>query len=119
MNYLKKIGISLGFSFSIFFISTFIFTFLQYIDWLSPTTLKVFFTISTIIAFFIGGFIFGKKAIKKGWLEGIKLSSIIIILLVIFNLLLSNFQVQNIISYLIVFLFTTLGSIVGVNKKKA
>ena len=118
MNYLKKIIISLGFSFIIFFISSFLFTFLQYINWLSPTILTVFFTISTIISFFIGGFIFGKKSLKKGWLEGIKLSFIQIIIILLVNLLISNMQIKNIIFYIILFISTTFGSIVGVNRKK-
>lgn len=118
MNYLKKIGIALGFSFIIFFLSTFFFTFLQYIRWISESTLKIIITIFTILSFFLGGFIFGKKSLQKGWLEGIKLSFINILFFLLLNLLLNNFQIKNIISYAFIFFFTTVGSIVGVNRKK-
>lgn len=117
MNYIKKTSVSLGVSSILFFVSTFIFTILQYLGWFSDMTLKILLTIFSIISFFIGGLIFGKKSLKKGWLEGIKLSFINIILFLLLNVLLSNFQIKNTIFYLLIFFFTTLGSIIGVNKK--
>ena len=118
MNYLKKIGISLSFTLIIFFFSILLLTLLQYINWITPTIFKILITTLTIISFFIGGFIFGKKSIRKGWLEGIKLSFINIIIFLLINVLLSNLQTKNIIFYIATFIFTTLGSIIGVNKKK-
>ena len=118
MNQLKKISICTLVSFIVFFTSSFIVTLLQYFGRFSPTILNILLAIITVASFMTGGFIFGKKSIKKGWLEGIKLSTINILLFLVLNLILSNFQIKNMIFYLFILLSTTIGSIVGVNQKK-
>lgn len=116
MNYLKKIVKSLLISFITILVFMFLFTLLEYIGWISNNTFKIIMTIINIIAFLISGLVFGKKSSKKGWFEGIKLSLIEILILIIINFSLSTTSSKNIILYLIIFLFTTVGSIIGVNK---
>ena len=118
MNYFKKIGISLGIGFSLFFVFIFLFTFLEYINLISYTTKNIFFIILVFLSFLISGFTLGKRSIKKGWLEGIKLSTIEIIIFLGINLLFKNWQIKNIVFYLIVFISTTFGSMLGVTKRK-
>lgn len=119
MNYLKKISISLGIGFSLLFVLMFLFTLLEYINFISPATKNIFFIILSLVSFLISGFVLGKKSIKKGWLEGIKLSIIEIIIFLGINLLFQNWQIKNIIFYLIVFIATTFGSMLGVTKRKS
>ena len=57
---------------------------------------------------------------QKGWLEGLKLSLIIIVILMLFNYLgLGNkFAIKNLIYYLILMISAIFGSMVGINKKQ-
>ena len=118
MNYLKKVGISLSISFGLFFIFLFLITILQYTGIISNNILQIIFTIIIFSSFLIGGISFGKKSIKKGWWEGIKLSIINIVLIMIINLIFTNINIKSYILYLIIFLGSTMGSIIGVNTRK-
>ena len=67
---------------------------------------------------FLGGFIIGKKSSKKGWLEGLKLSLIFTIILILFNLLgLGNkIEFKNIVYYIIIIASCMFGGMLGINK---
>ena len=71
-----------------------------------------------IISFFISGFILGKKTINKGYLEGIKLSIITIIIMIILSIILHSFKISNILYYLITSISIIFGSMIGITKKK-
>ena len=120
MSYLKNLGISLMFIVAFMLVFTFIATLLNYIGLFSSTIMKIIKIIIPVISMLIGGFIIGKKQGKKGWLEGLKLSLIFLIILTIFNYLGLNFSfsVKSIIYYTILIVSTILGSIIGVNKFK-
>lgn len=120
MNYLKKLGISMIYILSFILGLTFIFTLLNYIGILNNTAINIIKIIIPVISMFIGGFIIGKKTGKKGWLEGLKLSLIFLIILTLFNYLglKSTLSLKVIIYYLILIISTMFGSIVGVNKYK-
>ncbi len=117
MNYFKKIGISLLYSFASLFILTFIITFLNYINLFNYNVFKVFKIIVLIISFFIGGFIIGKKSIKKRYLEGLKFGLINLILFIILNLLFNDFNIKDLIYYLIIIGSTTIGSMLNLKKE--
>ena len=120
MNYIKKIGKSLIYLISILLISNLILTIFSYINVIKGSGVVIFKIIILLISFFISGFIFGKSSTKKGWLEGIKISLIYLMLLIIIGIL-SNikiFEIKNIIFYLIIIITTTFGSMVGINKRK-
>ncbi len=118
MNELKKLGISLGFSFLFLFISIFIITLLNYINVFSTKGTNIFKFIFLLISLFIGGFISGKKSFKNGWLEGIKLGGIFTLFFLLSSLLFQSFHIKNIIFYSIIIGSTTIGSMVGINKKE-
>lgn len=120
MDYLKKLGISIIYILSFILFLTFIFTLLNYIGILNNTTINIIKIIIPVISMFVGGFIIGKKTGKKGWLEGLKLSLIFLIILTLFNYLglKSNMSLKVIIYYIILIISTMFGSIVGVNKYK-
>ena len=118
MNYVKKVGVTLIYIIGIILILTFISTFFNYINLFNNSVINIIKIIIPIISMLIGGFIIGKKTGKKGWLEGLKLSLIFIIILTIFNYLAFNHKIslKTIIYYLILIISTIFGSIIGVNK---
>lgn len=120
MNYLKNLGISLLFIFCFILGLTLIGTLFNYIGILNNTGIKITKVIIPILSMFSGGFVIGKKQGKKGWLEGLKLSLIFLIILTLFNYLGLNysFSIKSIIYYVILIVSSILGSIVGVNKFK-
>ena len=120
MNYLKKLGISMIYILSFILGLTFIFTLLNYIGILNNTAINIIKIIIPILSMLIGGFVIGKKTGKKGWLEGLKLSLIFLIILTLFNYLglKSNLSLKVFIYYLILIISTIFGSIIGVNKYK-
>lgn len=120
MNYLKKLGISFIYILSFIIGLTFIFTLLNYIGLLNNTAINIIKIVIPVLSMFIGGFIIGKKTGKKGWLEGLKLSLIFLVILTLFNYLglKSNLSFKVLIYYLMLIISTMFGSIIGVNKYK-
>lgn len=117
MNYLKKIIKPILFTLIFVLVSIFIITLLNYFNILSyKITIYLKFILS-IIAFLIGGFLIGIKSLKKGWLEGLKYSLIIIIPIIIFNLLYNSFEYKTIILYFIFIFSSVIGSMFGITKK--
>ncbi len=114
-NYIKSITYTL----IILLILTFILTILSYFNIIGNKLLTILEFIAIIVSTLIGGIIIGKNAKKQGWIEGIKISLIFIILLIVLNILLINKKLDytNLIYYLIITISTTLGSMIGINKK--
>lgn len=84
----------------------------------SYNTISSILMISYLISFAIIGFLTANKNNSKGIIIGLKTSSIIIILLFLLTLLLKlNFNVKNIIYYLLVMLSTIFGSVISKNIK--
>ncbi len=73
------------------------------------------------ISMLIGGIYIGSKASKKGWLEGLKVGVEVIILLFIISYLAfdQGINIKNIIYYFILLASSMLGSMIGINKRKA
>ena len=119
MKYLKNIGISFLIMLGIIIISSLILTSLNYFDILNKSTISMFKILIIVITYFIGGFLIGKKSIKKRWLEGLKFGLIVSIILILFNILGLNqdFNLKLIFYYLILISSTILGSMFGINKK--
>lgn len=117
MNYLKNISISFLYIIGVTIVLTFIMTLLNYFNIITGSVLTITKIIITFIAIFIGGFIIGKKSKTKGWLEGIKLGIIIIIILSIINFLILrvNFEFKIILYDIIILFSCTFGSIIGIN----
>ena len=97
-----------------------IITLLNYFDILNQELLSIFKTITIIISFMIGGIYIGKKSSCKGYTEGLKLSFVSIIILFLLNFLgfNNNFSFDLLMLYIIIIISTTLGSIIGINKKR-
>lgn len=120
MEYLKNIGKSLLYIISIIIISTFLITILNYFNIIGTKTMAILKILIILISMFVGGYLIGKSSKQKGWLEGIKLSGIVIVILVLFKYLglQDKFSLNHLIYYLILIISCTLGSMVGISKKK-
>ena len=113
LNYLKSILYFLIPLFTLLLISSIFY----YFDLLSNDTFRYLKLIILIISCFLGVFKIGKLSFQKGYLNGIILGSIIVLLFFLITLITKNFKLYNIIYYLIIIIVTTIGSILGINKK--
>lgn len=86
MKCLKNIGISCLYSYGFIFVLTFILSLFNYINFIDG--LFTFFMIfNLVLSVFIGGFICGKRALKNGWLEGLKYGFVFLFILTLLNIL--------------------------------
>lgn len=113
--YLKQTGIL---SFKIL-IETIITSTMYYFHIINDFINNVLILLLPIISVFITTFKMGKNAKNKGYLEGIKMSVIIILLLILLNVILfRQFDLKTIIFYTSILLSSLLGSMLGINKSK-
>ncbi|MDD3821810.1 MAG: TIGR04086 family membrane protein [Bacilli bacterium] len=101
-------------------ITTFLLTLFNYYDILTNNIVSYLKFLLVIIIVFIGGIKIGKKAQKKGWLEGLKLGLILTFLIFLFSYLglKTNINLKSFIYYLIIISTTTLGGMFGISKKE-
>lgn len=73
------------------------------------------------ISMLIGGIYIGSQANQKGWLEGLKVGLEIIVLFFIVSYLAfdQGIHIKTLIYYFILLASSTLGSMIGINKKKS
>lgn len=115
INYLKNIGyIFIG-----MLVTTIIITILNYFNILNGMSLKVVLIITIILSLFVGGYLTGRKANKRGYLEGIKFGSIMIAIILLLNLLIfkNEFALINILYYFSLLFSSTLGGMIGITRK--
>ena len=120
MNYvlwLKRLGRSFLYLFGILLVLTFLMTLLHYFNLIPYRVVTILKIIIPILSLFIGGFVIAKNSKEKGWLEGMKLGMIFLILLMLFNYLglSKSFEIKDFIYYLILFIASTFGGMVGIN----
>ena len=116
---IKKYLISYAYTLGIIIIGTFLITLLNSFNLLSSNVANTIMLIIVIASIFIGSFLLGKKSNKKGYLEGIKYSAILIFLLVIINLLfIKVFEIKSLVYFLIIIVSSAFGSMIGINKKR-
>lgn len=113
-KYLKSFLYTLG----IIIISTIIISILNYFNIINGTTLNILYLIIPIISISIGSFILGKTAEKKGYIEGLKYSSIWSIIILTINIIIKEINLSSIIFFVTTILLSILSSILGINKKK-
>lgn len=71
-----------------------------------------------VIPSFLGSYYLGSKVNKKGYLEGVKLSLIVILSIFIIRIILrKKLNIYLFIYYLSIILISVIGSILGINKK--
>lgn len=119
MKFLKNISNSFLYILISILILTFITTIFNYFEIFSYKTINILEIIIIIISMFLGGYKLGQKSNKKGYIEGIKLGIIFSIFLVIFNYLAFDnpFKIKYLLFYIILIASSSLGSMIGINKK--
>ena len=120
MDFLKIFGKGFGYSIGILLILTIILTILSFFNVLGPTLVNIFMIINLCLATITGGFITGRNAFNKGWLEGLKFGILFTIIILLFNLLGigSAFNLLNIVSYVIIIITSIIGSMIGISLKQ-
>lgn len=119
MKYLKYLSISFLLTLFLILGLTFFITTLNYFDIISLKTLSIFKIIIPLVSIFIGGFYMGRKANKRGFLEGIKFALIFIIIFIVISFILDEIiNSKDIIFYLIILITSVFGSMFGINTKK-
>lgn len=115
-RYLRGIGFILG-SFVIFLI---LLSLGYYLNLFSSNVVSYLKLLFPVLSMMLGGFFIGKRSKQKGWLEGIKLG---ILLLVLFFLLSYlgfgiGLNLKMFFYQLILLLSCIFGSILGINRQK-
>lgn len=113
-NYLKVLGyVGIG-----ILGLTLILTILSYFDLLGDTVVNIIKLLITIISVAVGGYMIGQSSIKKGWLSGLKLAGIIIVLLFLLTLIFRlGLSLRSILYYAIILASSTAGSMIGISLK--
>lgn len=88
----KKIGIALGISLTLLFLLTMFTSTLYYFDIMGSKIFIIMELIIPLLSFLIDGIMISKKSKNKGWLEGLKLGIILVILLLLISFL--EFEVK-------------------------
>ena len=118
MIHLKNLLINAGYYTIFLILIVFIASFLNLFGVNSTITSLLLFLFNTG-AFFFFGLKSGKKASKKGFLEGLKQSLILLFILFVLNLATSKgFSLSQIIYYIILILAGIIGGTTGINKKE-
>ena len=118
MSNLKKYLIQIIITFLTILLLLLVTTTLYYFNIVSPTTYNILKIIFILLALFINSFILGKKATKRGYLEGIKLTIPIIIVFLIITIIKSSFSAKILLYYLILISTSMFGSMVGISRRK-
>ena len=120
MKYLKNIGKIVGIMTLILLILNLMITFFNYFNIMGKKTVTIAEIIIPVITLFVGGFLIGKRSLKKGWLEGLKLALIFLFIMILFNYLglRNQLEMKNLIYYLILTITCMFGGMIGINKNK-
>ena len=119
MNYLKKLGKIIITTLLSIIILGFILTILYYFDIISNNIYNIMKMVIVLLSLFINAFFLGKNSTKYGLVEGLKLGAIIIIIMFIMKIFTnSSFNIRTIIYSIIMLLTTSIGSVIGINKKE-
>lgn len=118
MKYLKTSAKVIGIMTGILLFFALFITFLNYFNIIGKKTVTIFEIIGPILTLFIGGFLIGKESKQKGWLEGLKLAIIFLVIITLFNYLglRNHLEMKNLIYYLILTTTCMFGSMIGINK---
>ena len=111
-NYLK----SYLYLFISIIVLTLILSITNYFYSFTTKTIKI---LIPIISIFLSTFILGKNTKSKAYLEGLKFTTIYLILSIIISLITKNpFSLKLILSYFILLLTGVIGSMIGINLSK-
>lgn len=115
LKYLKTFGIFMSY----LLISNFFISLLYLYTNLSKNTCNIITFIFVLLIFIIIGFKYGHQSNNKGYKNGLKIGSILVLTLFIISLFFKDFfSLSKVIYYLVLILGSTLASVLGINTKK-
>lgn len=119
MNYLKKIGkFTLTTLISIIILGLILNT-LYYFNIINNNIYNLMKMLIVLLILFINAFLLGKSSSKYGLVEGLKLGGIFLIVMIILKLITnSTFDIRTFIYSIIILLTTSVGAIIGINRKE-
>ncbi len=118
MNYLKKLGKFILTIFISIMILGLILNTLYYFDIINNNIYNIMKMVIVLGVLFINALFLGKNSNKYGIVEGLKLGAIFLLVMVILKLITnSSFDTRAIIYSIIILLTTSVGAVIGINKK--
>lgn len=117
MKNIKNILKSSAYTLILFISLSFIVTILNYFNIFNYKIINIIKIIIPLISFGFGGYKIGKYSNKKGWLQGLKLSTFNSAVFLIITLILKSFKPEYLIYILILIVSGIFGSMLGINKK--
>lgn len=117
MKYLKKLLKGFLFTIVSFLLLTFIFTTLNYFNIINIKVMEICKIIIPLFSLALSGYIMGKGSEKNGWLEGLKIGLIIVLIIIIGNLIFSKLILKDFIFYILLLMGSMLGGMFGINRK--
>lgn len=119
MAYLKKIGKYILITFSSAIILGLLLNTLYYFDIINNNIYNILKMIVVLFTLFINAFFLGKESLKYGMVEGLKLGTFFLSIMIILKLIInSTFDIRTFIYSLIILLTTSVGAIIGINRKE-
>lgn len=119
MNYIKYLK-ALVYILIPILILNFLVSLLYYFNIISDNAINYLKLFIAAISMLIGGIYIGNNSTKKGWLEGLKVGFIMIIIFFIISYLAFDKGIngKTLIYYFILLASSMLGSMIGINKRK-
>ena len=119
MNYLKKLGKFLLIIFSSILILGLLLNTLYYFDIVNNNIYNIMKMLIVLVTLFVSALFFGKSSLKYGIVEGLKLGAIFLLVMVILKTITNSpFDIRTIIYSIIILLTTSVGAVIGINKKE-
>ena len=119
MKQIKNYSISTGITLGTILILSFIINIFNYYDLIPKSIYKTILILVTALSILIGSYLLGKKTEKKGYIEGLKYSVLIIALFYIIAFLAfdKTITISSLLYYLIIVTTSGIGAMIGINKK--
>lgn len=119
MKYLKKYGVIL-LKFLGFLVVGSLFISVLYYFLFSTKVVQILSFIYLLLVFFLFGYKGGKKAENKGFLAGLKIGGLFLLVLFVLNLIVTGFRFKttSFIYYFLLLIVSVLGAMFGINTKK-
>lgn len=118
MQYLKNLSKGILTTIIIFILLSLILTLLDYLSLLNHTAITIGKMIIPLLSIGTGGLMSGKKVNKNGWISGLIIGLTITFIIFILSLIFKDFEIKNLIFFLILIITSTFGSMLGINTKK-
>lgn len=119
MKYVKEYGISL-LKFLGFLLGGSILLSLLYYFLLPTKVINVFAILYMVLVFFFFGLSSGKRCTSKGFIAGLKIGLLLLLVLILLNVLFyqSGFKIIRILYYMALLFSSVIGATIGINTQK-